>query len=85
LSNPATILSFIAVFGALAGTLQVASPWTMIFGVLLGSALWWLLLATVVGRLRERFDARWRRRINVASALVLAGFAAWQLLDLLRV
>jgi threonine/homoserine/homoserine lactone efflux protein len=84
LSNPATILSFIAVFGTLAGRLQVASPWTMIAGVLLGSALWWLLLATAVGRLRERFDARWRRRINVASALVLAAFAAWQLLDLLR-
>jgi threonine/homoserine/homoserine lactone efflux protein len=84
LSNPATILSFIAVFGALAGRLQVASPWTMIAGVLIGSALWWLLLATAVGRLRERFDARWRRRVNVASALVLAVFAAWQLLDLLR-
>jgi len=84
LSNPATILSFIAVFGALAGRLQVASPWTMIAGVLIGSALWWLLLATAVGRLRERFDARWRRRINVASAAVLSGFALWQLLDLLR-
>jgi threonine/homoserine/homoserine lactone efflux protein len=83
LSNPATILSFIAVFGALAGRLQVASPWTMIAGVLIGSALWWLLLSTVVGRLRERFDVRWRRRINVASALVLAGFALWQVLALL--
>jgi threonine/homoserine/homoserine lactone efflux protein len=82
LSNPATILSFIAVFGTLAGRLQVASPWTMIAGVLIGSALWWLLLATVVGRLRERFDARWRRRINVASAAVLAGFALWQVLAL---
>lgn len=82
LSNPATILSFIAVFGALAGRMQVASPWTMIAGVLIGSALWWLLLATAVGRLRERFDVRWRRRINVASALVLAGFALWQVLDL---
>jgi threonine/homoserine/homoserine lactone efflux protein len=83
LSNPATILSFIAVFGALAGRLQVASPWTMIAGVLIGSALWWLLLATAVGRLRERFDARWRRRVNLASAVVLAGFALWQVLDLL--
>jgi threonine/homoserine/homoserine lactone efflux protein len=83
LSNPATILSFIAVFGALAGRLQVASPWTMIAGVLIGSALWWLLLSTVVGRLRERFDARWRRRVNLASAAVLAGFALWQVLDLL--
>ncbi|MCW5656102.1 MAG: LysE family transporter [Burkholderiaceae bacterium] len=83
LSNPATILSFIAVFGAIAGRLQVVSPWTMIAGVLIGSALWWLLLATAVGRLRERFDARWRRRVNVASAVVLAGFALWQVLDLL--
>jgi threonine/homoserine/homoserine lactone efflux protein len=82
LSNPATILSFIAVFGTLAGRLQVASPWTMIAGVLIGSALWWLLLATVVGRLRERFDATWRRRVNVASAAVLSGFALWQVLDL---
>src|SRR5262245_47191140 len=82
LSNPATILSFIAVFGALAGRMTVVSPWTMIAGVLIGSALWWLLLSTVVGRLRERFDAHWRRRINVASAVVLAGFALWQLLSL---
>jgi threonine/homoserine/homoserine lactone efflux protein len=78
LSNPATILSFIAVFGVLAGRMTVASPWTMIAGVLIGSALWWLLLSSVVGRLRERFDAHWRRRINLVSALVLAGFALWQ-------
>jgi threonine/homoserine/homoserine lactone efflux protein len=84
LSNPATILSFVAVFGAIAGRSVVASPWTMIAGVLLGSALWWWLLSTVVGRLRERFDLRWRRRINQASALLLAGFAVWQLAQLVR-
>jgi threonine/homoserine/homoserine lactone efflux protein len=85
LSNPATILSFIAVFGVMAGRSAVASPSVMIAGVLIGSALWWLLLSTVVGRLRERFDARWRRRVNVASALVLAGFALWQFAALLPV
>lgn len=84
LSNPATILSFIAVFGALAGRLAVASPWTMVLGVLLGSALWWLLLSAVVGRLRERFDVRWRTRVNALSALLLAGFALWQLAELVR-
>ncbi|NRF66004.1 LysE family transporter [Aquincola sp. S2] len=78
LSNPATILSFIAVFGALAGRLAIASPWPMIAGVLIGSALWWLFLAAAVGRLRERFDRRWRRRINQGSALLLAAFALWQ-------
>ena len=84
LSNPATILSFVAVFSTLAGSLVVASPWTMIAGVLIGSALWWWLLSALVGRLRERFDRRWRQLVNTASALLLAGFALWQLGALLR-
>ena len=83
LSNPATILSFIAVFGAMAGRMTVASPGVMIAGVLIGSGLWWLFLSTAVGRLRERFDERWRRRVNVLSALVLGGFALWQFAALL--
>lgn len=83
LSNPATILSFIAVFGALAGRTAVNAPGTMVLGVLAGSALWWLFLSSTVGRLRERFDARWRRRVNLASASILAGFALWQLASLL--
>lgn len=79
LSNPATIISFIAVFGTLAGSSSVDAPGTMVLGVLIGSALWWLFLSTAVGRLRERFDSHWRRVVNIASASVLAGFAIWQL------
>ena len=76
LSNPTTILSFIAVFGALAGRVPSgASPWVMVMGVFVGSALWWLVLALGVARLRRRFDARWQRRVNQASAAVLAAFA----------
>jgi threonine/homoserine/homoserine lactone efflux protein len=81
LSNPATILSFLAVFGALAGRYAVVSPALMVGGVFLGSAAWWLLLSQVVGRLRERFDASWRRRVNRASALLLVGLAVWPWLD----
>ncbi len=83
LSNPATIFSFVAIFGAMAGRAASASPAVMVAGVLVGSALWWLFLSSVVGRLRERFDARWRRRVNLVSAAVLAGFALWQWLSLL--
>jgi arginine exporter protein ArgO len=79
LSNPATIFSFIAVFGTLGARMTVNSPWTMVAGVLAGSALWWLLLSAAVGRLRTRFDARARMWVNRASALLLAGFALWQL------
>ena len=80
LSNPTTILSFVAVFGALAGRVAApSSPWAMVAGVLVGSMLWWLLLAAIVGLLRERFDARWLRAVNLCSAALLAGFALWQL------
>lgn len=80
LSNPATILSFIAVFGTLAAQGAPSSPWPMIGGVLVGSALWWVLLSACVARLRHRIDARVRRWINRLSALLLAGFALWPLL-----
>jgi threonine/homoserine/homoserine lactone efflux protein len=61
----------------------MASPWIMVAGVLVGSALWWLVLAAAVSRLRTRFDAAWQRRVNRASAALLAGFALWQLAHLL--
>ncbi len=85
LANPATIVSFIAVFGVLAAGVQGSvSPLTMIAGVFLGSAAWWLVLATVVSATRTRFDDTWRRRINIGSALVLAGFALWQVVLAVR-
>ena len=79
LSNPTTILSFMAVFGALAGRAPAASPWVMVAGVLAGSALWWLILSTGVNWLRDRFDARWQRAVNLCSAGLLAGLGLWQL------
>jgi threonine/homoserine/homoserine lactone efflux protein len=86
LANPATTISFIAVFGVLAAGVQGSvSPVTMIAGVFLGSAAWWLLLATVVSATRTRFDDAWRRRINIGSALVLTGFALWQVVIAVRV
>lgn len=80
LSNPATILSFIAIFGAVLGRMggAAASPWWMVAGVLLGSALWWLCLCAVVARLRQRFDERAQRWVGRVSAGMLAAFALWQ-------
>ena len=83
LSNPTTILSFMAVFGALAGGSSVSSPWAMVTGVLVGSALWWMILSTGVARLRDRLDARWQRAVSRCSAALLAGLGLWQLSQLI--
>lgn len=79
LSNPATIFSFMAIFGGLAASSAgPAAPGPMIAGVFCGSALWWMVLCTGVGRWRARFDDGWRHRINQAAAVMLAGLALWQ-------
>jgi len=84
LSNPATILSFIAIFGSVLGTSSAvpASPGWLVAGVLAGSALWWLLLCAAVAALRQRFDGRAQRAVGRVSALMLAGFAMWQWIQL---
>lgn len=84
LANPATIISFIAVFGSIGGGQPSSqlSPLWMVAGVLAGSAAWWLLLTGVIAHQRRRFTAAWRQRINQVSALLLGGFALWQWLRL---
>lgn len=80
LANPATILSFIAIFSSLGDALGPrASPLVVIAGVFIGSAAWWLTLAGLVGLLRARLPPPARRRIRAASAAMLGAFALWSI------
>jgi hypothetical protein len=71
-----TILSFGALFAGLgvAGDDPTGAALITI-GVLLGSSAWWVVLTTFVSVLRTRITTGWIRRINVASGLVIGGFA----------
>ena len=89
LANPMTILSFVAVFasistGHVAGhTLGASQAATMVLGVFLGSALWWLGLSTMVSSVRHRLSAKTMQSINRLSGAILLGFAVYQLSTLL--
>ncbi len=77
LTNPLTILSFAAVFAGLglAGTAaNYATALTLVAGVFLGSALWWLLLSGGVSLVRERFNARGLLWVNRVSGLIIVAF-----------
>lgn len=76
LSNPMTIMSFAAIFAGIG-----ASGSDLVAGVFAGSAAWWLVLATLVSRLRARLDARWLRAINVASGALISAFGVQSLLS----
>lgn len=86
ITNPMTILSFAAIFAGLGLGLgrSFAGAASLVLGVFLGSALWWLLLSTGVGLLRSRFRTHWMRMVNRVSGVMIFGFgllalaAAWR-------
>lgn len=82
LTNPLTILSFLAVFAALgfAGNSGgYASALRLVFGVFLGSSLWWLLLSEGVTLFRKRMSKQVMGWINRIAGILIAifGLAAW--------
>jgi len=82
LTNPSTILSFVAIFAGLGlGTAgaggagpRFAPAALMVSGVFLGSALWWLILAGIAGAFRSRLATGAMQWINRVSGLILTGF-----------
>lgn len=82
LANPMTILSFAAVFaGAGLGT-EVAgrgAALSMVIGVFLGSALWWLILSGTAAWLGTRLTLVHLRLINLVAGALILLFATWQL------
>jgi threonine/homoserine/homoserine lactone efflux protein len=84
LTNPATILSFTAVFAGvgLAGSAgNHAAAGLLVAGVFLGSALWWLLLSGGTSLFRQRFDSRKLRFVDWISGAILCAFGLIALLS----
>lgn len=82
LTNPVTILAFLAIFAGLGlagGSGDFAAAAALVSGVFAGSLLWWLLLAGGVGSLRGRLSPSVVVWINRASGLLMAGFGVWAL------
>jgi threonine/homoserine/homoserine lactone efflux protein len=76
LTNPVTILFFVAVFAGLgvAGAPgDYASAGLLVAGVFFGSSAWWLILSSIVDVFRERLTSgslRWLNRVSGAIILV---------------
>jgi threonine/homoserine/homoserine lactone efflux protein len=76
-TNPMTILSFVAIFAALglgSTTGSYASALVLVLGVFCGSATWWLLLSGGVGLFRNKFNARGLLWVNRISGVVITLF-----------
>jgi len=75
LTNPATILSFTALFASLgAGSSGAAGAALITLGVLTGSMVWWLLLTSAVAWLRARMTPVVVRGLNIVASLMIGTF-----------
>ncbi len=84
LANPPTILAFAAIFAGLGLTSSkdYAAAALITLGVFLGSASWWVILASAAGALRERLGPGLMRSINIVSGITILAFAGWQVAEL---
>jgi threonine/homoserine/homoserine lactone efflux protein len=77
LTNPATIIAFTVIFAGLGlgntngGHLAAAS---LVGGVFLGSASWWLTLSMGIGILRDRFTSNWMVWVNRTAGAIITAF-----------
>lgn len=77
LTNPTTILSFLAIFAGIGvgvTSKSYVSAIIVVGGVFLGSVCWWVILTTGVSMLRKRFTGRWLLWINRCSGAIITLF-----------
>lgn len=76
MANPATILSFAAIFAGLglAGEGGGAAAVVLVAGVFCGSMLWWAFLSGLVAGLHHRLPQAFSTWVARASGVVLIGF-----------
>jgi threonine/homoserine/homoserine lactone efflux protein len=76
LTNPTTVLSFLAVLAAL-GLGAQRQWWLTVFlvgGIFCGSMVWWIALGAIVNCFRDRFSDRALLLMNRFAGLAIGGF-----------
>jgi len=81
LANPATILSFVAIFAGfgLMTSPSYAAAGTLVAGVFIGSGLWWLGLSSSVALMRHLVSDAWMRAMNRLSGGMIVAFGLYAL------
>lgn len=83
MTNPMTILSFVAVFAGLglAASPDYGAASLLVLGVFVGSAIWWLFLSAVASAFRSRITPAWMRGVNRFSGAIILAFGLYALAD----
>ena len=84
LTNPMTILSFIAIFAGLSvGSVRVEAVMITV-GVFIGSTPWWCVLLSIVAMIKHSVDVTFLKWINRLSGSILFLFGCVALFEVLK-
>ncbi|HCN58304.1 MAG TPA: lysine transporter LysE [Exiguobacterium sp.] len=81
LMNPVTIIAFLAILARFQET--TVSPISLLIGIFLGSAGWWLFLSQLMHLLKKQLSPAFSRSIQYLSAVLLISFGIYGLYELL--
>lgn len=87
-TNPTTILSFLAIFAGLGlGTTKTdySSSIALVLGVFIGSALWWLILSSIVSYFQSKITPNRLIWINRLSGLIIISFGLFALYSCMKI
>lgn len=87
ITNPLTILFFLAIFSGLGLTKSEESKFdsiALIIGVFTGSAIWWFLLSGLTYKVKKVISNNVLKRINTFSGLLILTFGFFILYDLIN-
>ena len=84
LTNPMTILSFIAIFAGAMPNATTGTPLVLVAGVFAGSAAWWLALSFGVSLMRDRVSMNLLLWVNRASGIIITIFGIVSLLSIIK-
>jgi threonine/homoserine/homoserine lactone efflux protein len=87
ITNPLTILSFIAVFAGLglaASSNDYFAGVMLVSGVFVGSTVWWLVLSIATGFFRKSLTHTGIIIVNKISGSIILGFGCWALWGFLK-
>lgn len=87
ITNPITILFFIAVFAGLGLSNTINgfySVMQLILGVFIGSCIWWLFLSGLTDKLKTRISKHILKRIDLVSGILILFFGLLILINLIK-
>jgi threonine/homoserine/homoserine lactone efflux protein len=84
LTNPATIISFVAIYASLGivdTTANYNDAMLIIAGVFLGSLFWWMILSLGISAVKHKLSDKTVYWINGFSGVVLCGFGLFAIIS----